>query len=104
MDRTERWCLVAASIVLLLVSSVLPVVAAPGPGAERPVTPSESPAAFAERVTANHGAATNGRNGSLQNAIELIVLAAVCAIGVAFYSSASSRNDGTQLPARLRRR
>lgn len=104
MDRTERSWLVAVSIALLLVSSVLPVVAAPAPGAERPVTQSESPAAFAERVTASHGGYTGGRSGSLQNAIELIVLAAVCAIGVAFYSSTSSGSDGTQVPARLRRR
>ena len=101
MDRTERWCLVA-SIALLLVSSGLPAVAAPTPGGASGVNLSEPPAVFAERITASHGGSTG--KGSMQNAIELIVLAMVCAIGVAFYSSASSDRDDTQVSTRERRR
>lgn len=102
MDRTERWCLVA-SIVLLLVSSVLPAVAAPAPGGASAVNPSEPPAVFAERITASRGGYP-GKQGSIQDAIELIVLATLCAIGVAFYSSATSGHDDTQVSTRLRRR
>jgi hypothetical protein len=102
MDRTARWFL-AASIVLLLVSSVLPAVAAPAPGGASGVNPSEPPAVFAERITARHGG-YSGKQGSIQDAIELIVLATVCAIGVAFYSSATPGRDGTQVSMRLRRR
>ena len=101
MERTERWCLVA-SIALLLVSSVLPAVAAPAPGGASGVNLSEPPAVFAERITASHGGSTG--KGSMQNAIELIVLATVCAIGVAFYSSASSARNDTQVSTRERRR
>jgi hypothetical protein len=108
MERTERWFLVASSIVVLLASSVMPGIAAPAasdPALDQPATLSGSPAAFAERVTASHGGYANGRAiGSVGNAIELIVLAAVCAIGVAFYSSTSARGDGTRVPARIRRR
>jgi hypothetical protein len=108
MERTERWFLVASSIVWLLASSVAPGVAAhaaSGPAGEQPATLSGSPAAFAERVTASHGGYSTTRAiGSLGNAIELIVLAAVCAIGVAFYSSTVSGGDGTRVPARIRRR
>jgi|SRR5690242_12669414 hypothetical protein len=99
MGRTERWSLVAL-IALLLVSSVLPAVAASAPGGAREVNPSESPVVFAERITASH----DTRKGSMQNVIELIVLATVCAIGVAFYSSASSGRDDTQVSMRGRRR
>ena len=102
MDRTERWCLVAASIVLLLVPSVLPAVAAPAPGGASEVNLSEPPAAFAERITTRHRGSAG--KGSMQEAIELIVLATVCAIGVAFYSSASSDRDDTQVSTRERRR
>jgi hypothetical protein len=101
MDRTERWCH-AASIALLLVSSVLPAAAAPATGGASEGDPSEPPAVFAERITASHGGSTG--KGSMQNAIELIVLATVCAIGVAFYSSASSGRDGTDVSTRIRRR
>jgi hypothetical protein len=108
MERTERWFLVASSIAWLLASSVAPggaAHAASDPALEQPATLSGSPAAFAERVTASHGGYTSGRAiGSLGNAIELIVLAAVCAIGVAFYSSTSARGDGTRVPAPIRRR
>ena len=108
MGRTERRVLVAGSIVLLLALSAVTGVAAPvasGGPLEPSSTLSGSPAAFAERVTATHGQGASGRStGSLQTAIELIVLAAACAIGVAFYSSTSAPSDGTRVPAPIRRR
>jgi hypothetical protein len=108
MGRTERSVLVVGSIVWLFALSAATGVAAPvaSDGAsERSSTLSESPAAFAERVTASHGPGAGGRgSGSLQNAIELIVLATACAIGVAFYSAASAPSDGTRVPAHIRRR
>jgi len=94
MGRTGRQVLVAGSIVLLLASSAVTGVAAPiasGGPIEPSSTLSGSPAAFAERVTATHGQGAGGRGtGSLQTALELIVLAAACAIGAAFYSSTSA--------------
>ena len=108
MGRTERRVLVAGSIVLLLASSAVTGVAAPvasGGPLEPSSTLSGSPAAFAERVTATHGPGAGGRSlGSLQTAIELIALAAACAIGVAFYSSTSAPSDGSRVPAPIRRR
>jgi hypothetical protein len=108
MGRTERRAFVAGSIVLLLALSAVTGVAAPvasgGPN-EPTSTLSGSPAAFAERITAAHGQGVGGRGtGSLQIAIELIVLAATCAIGVAFYSSMSALRDGTRVPSGIRRR
>ncbi len=107
MGRTERRVLVAGSIVLLALSAVTGVAAPVGAGGplEPSSTLSGSPAAFAERVTATHGQGAGGRSiGSLQTAIELIALAAACAIGVAFYSSTSAPSDGTRVPAPIRRR
>jgi len=108
MGRTGRRVLVAGSIVLLLASSAVTGVAAPvasGGPLEPSSTLSGSPAAFAERVTATHGQGAGGGSiGSLLTAIELIALAAACAIGVAFYSSTSAPSDGTRVPAPIRRR
>ena len=108
MGRTERRVLVAGSIVLLLALSAASGVAAPvasGGPIEPSSTLSGSPAAFAERVTATHGQGAGGRGiASLQDAIELIVLAAACAIGVAFYSSTTAPSEGTRVPAPIRRR
>jgi hypothetical protein len=108
MGRTERRLFVVGSIVLLLASSAVTGVAAPvaSGGLNEPLsTLSGSPAAFAERVTAARGQGVGGHStGSLQAAIELIVVAATCAIGVAFYSSTSTQREGTRVPARIRRR
>jgi hypothetical protein len=107
MGRTAQM-LVAGSIVLLLASSAATALAAPGasggPSERSSTLVSASPAVFAERVTAAHQGAGGGGLGSLQNAIELIVLAGVCAVGVAFYSAASSQRDGTRVPVPVRRR
>jgi len=108
MGRTERRVLVAGSIVLLLALSAVTGVAAPvvsGEPVESSSTLSGSPAAFAERVTASHDQGPGGRStGSLQTALELIVLASACAIGVAFYSSTSAPGDGTRVLSPIRRR
>ena len=106
MGHTERRLFVAGSIVLLLAVSAVTGVAAPvasggptGPSS----TLSGSPAAFAERVTATRGQGVGGHStGTLQAAIELIVLASTCAIGVAFYSSTSAQREGTRVPTRIR--
>jgi hypothetical protein len=107
MGRTERSFL-AASIAALLVLSAATAAAAPaasGGTSEPTVPPSGSATAFAERIAAGQAPATGARAGaSLQSVLELIVLAAVCAIGVAFYSSASGRRDAPGEPPRLRRR
>src|SRR5918996_872309 len=103
MGRTAQM-LVAGSIRLPLASSAATPPPSPppgppgGPGGRSPPLVSASPAVFAERVTAAHQGAGGGGLGSLQNAIELIVLAGVCAVGVAFYSAASSQRDGTRVP------
>ena len=108
MGRTERRVLVAGSIVLLLAVSAATGGAAPvasGGSVEPSATLFEPPAAFAERVTATHRQGPGGRGtASLQSAIELIVLVAACAIGVAFYSSAAAPSEGTRVPAPIRRR
>jgi hypothetical protein len=106
MGRTERRVLVAGSIVVLLALSAVTGVAGPvaSDGPIESSTLSGSPAAFAERVTAAHGPGVGGRTGSLQTAIELIVLAGTCAIGVAFYSSTAAPREGTRVPTRIRRR
>ena len=107
MGRTERRVLVAGSIVVLLALSAVTGVAGPV-ASDGPIEPSStlsgSPAAFAERVTAAHGPGVGGRTGSLQTAIELIVLTGTCAIGVAFYSSTAAPREGTRVPTRIRRR
>jgi|SoiMethySBSTD1v2_1073268.scaffolds.fasta_scaffold892735_2 hypothetical protein len=62
-----------------------------------------SPTAFAERIAASR-TATGARIGeSLREILELVVLAAVCAIGVAFYSAASTGPDERPLPGPRRR-
>jgi hypothetical protein len=102
--------LVAGSTGLLLALSAVTVLAAPaGPGGatERSSTlVSASPAVFAERVTAAHQDAGERGLGSLQTTFDLIVLAGVCAVGVALYSAsaASTPRDDSRVPARIRRR
>jgi hypothetical protein len=107
MGRTERRFLVATSIVFLLAASAAAGAAAPASDAtieqSSSVSASASPTAFAERAIAgsNH---TGPGTTSWQNAIELIVLAGTCAIGVAFYSAATARRTHTRVPVRARRR
>jgi hypothetical protein len=100
--------LVAGSTVVLLALSAVTVLAAPGgPGepTERSSTlVSASPAVFAERVTAAHQASGDRGLGTLQTTFELIVLAGVCAVGVALYSAASAPSDDTRVPAGIRQR
>jgi hypothetical protein len=109
MGRTERWGLVVGSFALLLTLSAPYGGAAPvapdGPAAASSSTLSGPPAEFAERITRLHERHVGERTGeSLLNAIELIVLAAVCAAGVAYYSSAAAEQDATRLPRRIRQR
>lgn len=99
MERTGRSFLAAGPLVVLLALSAATGHAAPtgsGESIEPPSTLSESPTAFAERLAASHTSTTDPRAGnSLQEVLELLVLAVVCAIGVALYSSASARRDRT---------
>jgi hypothetical protein len=108
MARTERWGCVASSIALLVALSAAPGVAAPVASdatAERSSTlVSASPAVFAERVTAAHQAASARGRDALQNAVELIVLAGICAIAVAFYTAASTRRADPDEPPSSRPR
>jgi hypothetical protein len=100
--------LVAGSTVLLLALSAVTALAAPvasgGPAERSSTLVSTSPVVFAERVTAAHQSTGDRGFGSLQNTIELIVLAGVSAVGVAFYATASAQRDSTRVPARIRRR
>jgi hypothetical protein len=108
MGRTERRFLVAATIAWLIALSA-PAGAAALDAADGTAGPasslSGSPTAFAERVVGPQGRYAGGHGtGALQNAIELIVLVATCAIGVAFYSSTSARSEGARVPVRSSRR
>ena len=106
MGPTERRFLVATSIVFLLAASAAAGTAAPAASdgtAERSSSASASPTTFAERVVAGGGQA--GREaGSWQDTIELIVLAATCAIAVAFYAAATAQRTDSRVPVRIRRR
>src|SRR5262249_662481 len=109
MERTVRsLCAASTLVALLALSAAIGHAAPPASGAtvEPPSsTLSESPTAFAERLAASHAPATGFREGdSLREALELIVLAAVCALGAALYSSVSDQRDGTSKAARRRRR
>jgi hypothetical protein len=91
-------------VIGLLLAVSAPVGAAPS-DASAGTTESmaaASPVAFAERITSEVRRPA-GRD-SWQNALELIVLAATCAIGVAFYSAATARHTDTRVPVRIRRR
>jgi hypothetical protein len=105
MGRTERRFLGAAAIVFLLGLSA-PTGAAPPDASDGAPTASptlsESPAAFAERVTAGGDGSGTRRAGSWQNAVELIALVGTCAIAVAFYSAVTARRTDTSM--RIRRR
>ena len=105
MGRTERRFLGAAAIAFLLGLSA-PTGAAPPDASDGAPTASptlsESPAAFAERVTAGGDGSGTRRAGSWQNAVELIALVGTCAIAVAFYSAVTARRTDTSM--RIRRR
>ena len=106
MGRTERIFLVAAAIAFLLGLSA-PTGAAPPDASDASPTASptlsESPAAFAERVTAGGDGSGARRAGSWQNAVELIALVGTCAIAVAFYSAATARRSDPPVAGRRRR-
>jgi hypothetical protein len=108
MERTGRSFLAVGALVALLALSAATGDAAPvaaGGTIEPPSTLAGSPTAFAERLAASHKPTTSARAGdSLQEALELIVLAAVCALVVALYSSASAERDRSSPAARRRRR
>ena len=103
MERTDRRLLVAGLIVVLLaVSAATGAAASDAFAGTTDRVASASPVAFAERITGDghHAAARD----SWQNAIALIVLAATCAIAVAFYSAATAQRTDTPVPVRVRRR
>ena len=106
MGRTERWFLGAAAIVFLLGLSA-PTGAAPPDASDAAPTASptlsESPAAFAERVTSGGDGSGTRRAGSWQNAVELIALVGTCAIAVAFYSAATAHRSDPPGAGRRRR-
>jgi hypothetical protein len=108
MGRTGRWFLAASATAAVLALSAATAVAAPAaadPPHDPPATLAGSPTAFAERIAGSRAPTVAARSGtSLQSLVELIVLTAVCAIGVAFYSSVSTRRDSVFSPARPRRR
>ena len=106
MGRTERWFLGAAAIAFLLGLSAPTGAAPPDASDAAPIaspTLSESPAAFAERVTAGGDGSGTRRAGSWQNAIELIALVGTCAIAVAFYSAATAQRSDPPVARRRRR-
>ncbi len=106
MAGTGRSFLVASVLAALLAPSVAfsDAAVASGGTTEPPSTLAGSPTAFAERLAASNRPTAGARSGdSLQDALELIVLAAVCALAVALYSSASAERDRTP-SARWRRR
>jgi hypothetical protein len=93
MAGTERWGQLSGSLVLLLVLTA--AVAAPASAASDGASPSLAgapPAAFAERI-ANRPSAGGLGETSIIAGIELILLAAACAVAVAYYSAARERYD-----------
>jgi hypothetical protein len=108
MGRTERRWFVEMSIGFLLAASAATGAAA-SVGTDVAIEPSSSrsasPAAFAERITTRDSRAVALRGAAAwQNAIELIVLAGVCAIAVAYYSAATAApTDLQSVPVRVRR-
>jgi hypothetical protein len=109
MGRTERGLFVAGSIAFLLGLGAVCGVAAPvtsdAPSERSSTLVSASPAVFADRVVAAHrDAAADDPGRSLRNAIELMVLAAVCGVGVAVYSATADRGHGPDAPTGSLRR
>ena len=104
MAGTERWGQLSGSLVLLLVLTA--AVAAPASAASDSASPSLAgapPAAFAERI-ANRPTGVGLGETSIVAVIELIVLAATCAVGVAYYSAARERYDAVRSRRLTRRR
>jgi hypothetical protein len=105
MAGTERWGQLSGSLVLLLVLTAA-VAAAPASAASDGASPSLAsapPAAFAERI-ANRPSPSGASETSILAAIELIVLAAACAVAVAYYSAARERYDQVRSRRLTRRR
>ena len=104
MAGTERWAPLSGSLVLLLVLTA--AVAAPASAASDSASPSLAgapPAAFAERI-ANRPSAGGLGETSIIAGIELILLAAACAVAVAYYSAARERHDQVRSRRLTRRR
>jgi hypothetical protein len=104
MAGTERWGQLSGSLVLLLVLTA--AVAAPASAASDGASPSLAgapPVAFAERI-ANRPAPSGASETSIIAAIELVVLAAACAVAVAYYSAARERYDQVRSRRLTRRR
>jgi hypothetical protein len=104
MAGTERWGQLSGSLVLLLVLTA--AVAAPASAASDGASPSLAgapPAAFAERI-ANRPSAGGLGETSIIAGIELILLAAACAVAVAYYSAARERYDAIRSRRLTRRR
>lgn len=103
MGRTERRLLATASIALALALTAGTAGAVPAGlelAAASSSAPSESPAAFAERAAGGVSSASVTRGASaLRGALELIVLAAVCAIVVAVYSATEGERSEGGLPS-----
>jgi hypothetical protein len=104
MAGTERWAPLSGSLALLLVLTA--GAAAPASAAYDGASPSLAsapPAAFAERIANRPTSASSGET-SITAAIELIVLAAACAVAVAYYSTARERYDAVRSRRLTRRR
>ena len=104
MAGTERWGQLSGSLVLLLVLTA--AVAAPASAASDGASPSLAgapPVAFAERI-ANRPSAGGLGETSIIAGIELILLAAACAVAVAYYSAARERYDQVRSRRLTRRR
>src|SRR5215813_3704030 len=104
MAGTERWGQLSGSLVLLLVLTA--AVAAPASAASDGASPSLAgapPAAFAERI-ANRPSPSGAGETSIVAAIELVLLAAACAVAVAYYSAARERYDQVRSRRLTRRR
>jgi hypothetical protein len=107
MGRTERWVLVLGAIVLVLALSAASGAAAPvALDASRVSSPvSGSATAFAERAVGSGGHNPALRTeGSLRNAVELMVLVITCGVVVAFYSFARAGHGDKRVLMRTRRR
>ena len=104
MAGTERWARLSGSLVLLLVLTA--AGAAPASATSDGASPSLAAApaaAFAERIAGRPASASPGET-SILAAIELVVLAAACAVAVAYYSAASERHEALRARRATRRR
>jgi hypothetical protein len=108
MGRTERGLFVAGLIAFLLglgaVSGVAAPVTSDAPSGRSSTLVSASPAVFADRVVAAHRDAADDPGRSFRTTVELMVLGAVCGVGVALYASTADRSDGPHVTTRSLRR